>query len=235
MINAVLPVLGYSSNWVNVNNWCQNMPGVVNPQCGRLPEPILFQALLYTFGFVPFVVMLNAGMRAAGRHRPSISRAKLFWVAFVGGGLCDFLLEIPLVRLRLWAYPGTPRSISLLGSIYRYPVAEPLLAGLFFGTVAYVRFFKDDLGLTVIDRGVEQASPLRKGLVSVLALVAVLNCLAWTAAVADSALGFYSSPYPRLPAHLVNGMCDAPGLSPTSYGPCPGSPGFRMPVRKLSS
>jgi hypothetical protein len=50
--------------------------------------------------------------------------------------------------------------------------------------------------------------------------------------------GLYADPYPSMPKSFVNGMCDTPGAGPlvrggTRYGPCPGAPGFRMPVRTL--
>ena len=35
----------------------------------------------------------------------------------------------------------------------------------------------------------------------------------------------------KLPAYIINGVCDAPGVHGTRYGACPGSPGFRMPGR----
>jgi hypothetical protein len=48
------------------------------------------------------------------------------------------------------------------------------------------------------------------------------------------ATGPYEEPWPKLPRDLVGNICDAPGITGTAYGPCPGSPGFRMPGRTTS-
>jgi hypothetical protein len=44
--------------------------------------------------------------------------------------------------------------------------------------------------------------------------------------------GPYSPKWEKMPAYVVNGVCDAPGFRGTRYGPCPGSPGYRMPMRE---
>jgi len=42
---------------------------------------------------------------------------------------------------------------------------------------------------------------------------------------------FKAAPYPKeFPRELVNDMCDVGQTTGTRYGPCPGTPGFRMPV-----
>ena len=43
--------------------------------------------------------------------------------------------------------------------------------------------------------------------------------------------GWYGSQWREMPSYVVNDVCDAPGITGTRYGPCPGSPGFRMPTR----
>ena len=50
-----------------------------------------------------------------------------------------------------------------------------------------------------------------------------------------TASGFHATSYPTdYPEHLPNVVCDIPGDPDTAgsdYGPCPGSPGFRIPLR----
>jgi hypothetical protein len=42
---------------------------------------------------------------------------------------------------------------------------------------------------------------------------------------------FYQGHWQETPSHLVNDVCNAPGITGTRYGTCPGDPGFRMPGR----
>jgi hypothetical protein len=99
--------------------------------------------------------------------------------------------------------------------------------------VAAVRFFKDDTGRTVVERGLEHARPRTQAAVSVLALTGMLGTAFGIAVIGEVAVGPYASPYKALPKHLLNGLCDAPGTTGTSYGPCLGSPGYRAPLRRL--
>src|SRR5207244_1738336 len=110
-----------------------------------------------------------------------------------------------------------------------------LVAGaiLLFGLAA-VRYARDDAGRTIVERGLEQTPPRRARLIAALALCGFLQLLLLFDAAVVNITGLYASPYPRLPDHLVNGLCDTPASSSTRYGPCPGSPDFRMPVRSLA-
>ena len=71
--------------------------------------------------------------------------------------------------------------------------------------------------------------------VTVFATVAIFSMSMWALLLVQIPAGLHASPYPEdYPAHLINGLCNIPGnpnsTAPTAYGPCPGSPGFRMPV-----
>jgi hypothetical protein len=230
--NLAQPLFMYSSNWVNVQNWCGHMPFVVNPDCGRLPEPILFDGLLYTFGLLLFVMVLNALMRKARQRWPDISVARLVGFVFVLGMLADVALETPMYLLRLWSFPGAPDSGSVFaGSGRKYPWIEVVVAGGTFALLACVRYFRDDKGRSVVERGSDHLATRVRSILSVLALVGLLNSVWLFGGVVEAIVGLYSSPYRAMPAHIVNGMCDAPGITGTRYGPCPGSPGYRIPIR----
>ena len=65
-----------------------------------------------------------------------------------------------------------------------------------------------------------------------LALYAVMQFIVWIpASVPDFAYGPYQSAWPKIPAYLLNDVCNAPGVTGTRYGTCPGDPGFRLPGR----
>jgi hypothetical protein len=113
----------------------------------------------------------------------------------------------------------------------KFPLVEIVVAGLVFGLLAALRFFRDDRGRTVLERGAAHIQPRLRAPATVLALVAVTNTAFFAAGVVEMAVGLYAAPYKKMPAHLVNGLCDAPGVTGTRYGACPGSPGYRIPLR----
>ncbi len=53
----------------------------------------------------------------------------------------------------------------------------------------------------------------------------------WVLLLVQIPAGLHSSPYPAgYPKHLINNLCNVRPNMNTAYGPCPGSPGFTMPV-----
>ena len=44
-------------------------------------------------------------------------------------------------------------------------------------------------------------------------------------------LATYSDPFPpNLPRPIIANVCDPPGHHGSPYGPCPGSPGYKLPL-----
>jgi hypothetical protein len=231
-VNWVQPLFFYNSNWVNLKNWCGNMPLIANPDCGRLPEPVLFVGLVYTVGFLVAGIGVNSVMRKVLQRRPSISMPQMYAVAFVAGMLVDFFLEYPMVLLHLWGYPGWP--LSFTGGAAKFPLFESLGTGLFFANIAMIRFYKDDNGRTLVERGLDHVRPALRKWISLLALLGFISGSAFATNGILSLNGPYMQRYQKEPPALINRMCDAPGTTGTAYGPCPGSPGYRAPIRRLT-
>lgn len=233
--NFFVPTFLPSSNWVNVNSMCGNMPLVVNPECGTIPHPILFLLLLYVFGILGVAILFQLGLnRARARwHRFSQSRMMVGVVAvFAASFALDLAFEPLSIALHLWTYPA-PEWMSLgLGHGFRFPVLEFVAAGLWFGMLAALWIFKDDRGRTLSERGLERHTPRNQRAIAMLAVYAYCQVAMLAAGVVP--LWFfapYEPAWPKYPAHILNNFCDAPGVSGTRYGPCPGTPGWRMPVR----
>jgi hypothetical protein len=229
--NWFQPLFMYSSNWVNLRNWSGHVPFVVNPDAGRMPEPVLFIGLCYAFGFTLFLIVINAGMARAKRRWPHLSFTQLLVGTLVAGAVIDVVFELPMFMLRLWAFPGTPDVGIFRHGATKFPLVEIVVAGVVFGLLAALRFFRDDRGQTVIERGAAHLRPRIRGAATTLALVAVFNVAFLTAGAVQMAIGLYAAPYKEMPAHIVNGLCDAPGITGTRYGICPGTPGYRIPLR----
>lgn len=234
MVNWMQPNFMYSSQWLNLNTWVAQAPGVVNPTAGLMPQPV-FIMFIYPFGLLGFAMIINHGMRVLQRCVPQISTFALMAFAYGYGLVLGSCLEAPTFLSNLWGLPGAPAQLSLFADGQRYAWAEYLTTGIVFTTFAALRYFKNDKGQTVVERGLESFKPAARTVVTVLATVAIFAMSMWALLLVQIPAGLHASPYPRdYPAHMINGLCDIPGNPnskvPTSYGPCPGSPGFRMPV-----
>lgn len=230
-LNFFQPVFLVSSNFVNLNTTCGHMPFVVNPDCGRAPDPLLFFFLLEAFLILACALGVSKLVGRARSHWPGISTAKLFGFV-LGIGMALALVEILMLALGVWAYAG-PRGISFSpGHGTQYHVFVWLETGLTFGLFSALYVFRNDKGQTLVERGLEHHTPRTRKAITMMALYASLQLVTWgPGTVPLVALSFYQDGWAKMPAHLVNDLCDAPGVEGTRYGPCPGSPGYRMPGR----
>jgi len=232
LANFYQSIFTYSSNWVNLVNWCSKMPLVANPDCGRTVEPVLFLGLFYSFGFLFAALIGGWVMRTVRARWPEISRGRMLVVIGVIGMLFDMALEIPMVNLQLWAYPGYPNFIG--SPQHRYPLFVMVGAFYFFGGLTVMRNFKNDKGQTVFERGLDHLRPGRRTALVLLSVIGSVQLFVTTTNMAFMmAAGPFADPSPNLPAHVINGFCDQSGFEHTRYGPCPGTPGYRAPVRHL--
>jgi hypothetical protein len=231
MVNWMQPNFMYSSQWINVNTWTGNAPWVVNPTAGLMPQPIVFIGLIYPFGILLFCMALNAGMRAARRRWPNLSTAQLIAGTYLGAFLICLLLEAPMFLLNLWGLPGAPAALAIFDDNHRFAWAEYLTTSFVFTAIASLRFFKNDRGETLAERGLNGASATRRVVTSILATITLSAMSMWVLLLVQIPAGLHSSPYPQgYPKHLINNLCDVqPGMN-TAYGPCPGTPGFTMPI-----
>jgi hypothetical protein len=133
--------------------------------------------------------------------------------------------------LHLWALPGAPATFALFGDAHRFAYAEYLTTTLVFGLLGVLRYFRNDRGQSLVERNLAHLSPGRRTVTSVFATIAYMNGTLILLILCQIVPGMHAAPYPReYPAHLVNGLCDAGPFHHTRYGPCPGSPGFRIPL-----
>ena len=229
--NFFQPLYLPSSNWVNVNAMCGHMPLIVNPDCGRTPDPIVFW-LLAAFGFLALAIVTGRGSGWVMRRWPGMKTRQLFLLVCAWGLLLDLLIEIPVIALGLWTWPAGPLSVRL-GDGYDYPMAlETVCGGLFFILPATIRIFRDDRGRSIVERGLERLDPRFQRGVTFLSLFTLFQIIYWIIGNSPYWLyGMYVDPMPERAPYVINDVCDAPGVVATRYGICPGDPGYRMPGR----
>lgn len=229
--NIFLPEVVVSSNWVNLHGICGHMPGVPNPDCGRVPDPMLWEGLTEAFVALGWAKSMGVVIDRIQRRRSKpLSHAKQVLLLCIAGMTTVLLEPFVIIPLHLWAWPGMP--LSIFGGTNAYPVVELFAFGLAFGALGALYLLRDDRGHRVVERGLERYSPTRRKLVTMLALYASMQVLGW--GFGDGLLwlpGFFQHRWHAEPRYVLNDTCDAPGVHGTRYGPCPGSPGFRMPLQ----
>src|SRR5262249_45292553 len=233
------PLATYSGHWLTYNAWSLNFGSWVNSvpfasakaaPGAMLVEPILIVPAAYMYCFVIAMFFGSWVMRRARNRWPHMSAVKLAAICVVALWAFDIILEgIIFMPLGVGQSPGGPLNIFPHTS-HKSPITEMLTAGSAFAAVAILRFFKNDRGETLADRGVEslKVSDRRKSVLRALAMVGAVNVLffglynvanTWTATrMADWPVDFQSGSY------LTNGLC---GEGTDQMCPGPAVPQFR--------
>ncbi len=232
--NFAQPIFIYSQNWVNVTDWVHYIP--LHQRTVPMIEAPLFVAPMYACGFLVIATIVNWVMRTARRLRPTLSTARLIGVTVAAAIVMDILFEWPFYLLHLWAFTGAPDELSIFSGASRFPWAEWLVIGIFlFAPLAMMRYFVNDRGERLVERGLDKLRPGWQTPVSLLAMVGFFNLLLITCSILQVNIATYSDPYPDLPADVISRTCDVPGEpASTAYGPCPGSPGYRLPLSETN-
>jgi hypothetical protein len=194
-----------------------------------MPQPV-FIMLIYPFGLVLFAIGLSNLMRAMRSRWPGLSTFQLVGLTVLASGIVCVTLEGPMFLLHLWALPGAPSEFAIFGGDARFPYAEYLTTTMVYSLLGVLRYFRNDKGQSLVERGLDHLPRFRRTATSTLATIAYLNGSLIALILLQIPTGMHAAPYPDYPAHLVNGLCNAGPFHDTRYGPCPGAPGFRIPT-----
>jgi len=129
------------------------------------------------------VLFLNAAMRWYRSRWPERSRASLILFAFGCAFAFDVVTELFWNRLGLYVYtlvpsPGSIGSKFVLfyGHYYQIPLLEIIFAAVIYTAWGCIRFFKNDKGQTIAERGLDQMKFGKvRGPVRLLATIGILN------------------------------------------------------------
>jgi hypothetical protein len=230
-MNYTSTVLFYNSSLVNFGAWANGAwPGWTSPGANLLPEPIFIVMPAYTtLVFVQVIVILGL-LRRVKRRRPQTGFLTTVITIVAGLTITDTIVEGAFLRTGIYAYPGAIPEITLwAGRTYQVPLSETFFfGGLGLGAIAMLMHFRDDRGMTVVERGLDQVRLPAKGRqwVKFLAIFGAVH-LAFIATyvVPQQWFATHSGTFPEgYPSYMVNGMCQAGADGRT----CPG-PGTPMP------
>ncbi|WP_036566438.1 spirocyclase AveC family protein [Nocardia sp. BMG51109] len=236
------PLLNYLNTWCTYNTWMWNrgswsphIPGWVSPdEPGRqVAEPLLMNAPGYAYGVLLCTIFGCFVMRRVKARWPGISNLGLVGVVAVWAFLFDLVMEgLVLMPMGLYSFPGSIRSVSLnAGTYYQWPVYEGLMWGGVQAGLCCLRYFTDDRGRTVVERGLDRIRGgfVRQQFTRFLAIFAACSALFFVFYnVPAQWFGMHADPWPedvQKRSYFTAGTC-----GDGTDKPCP-DPALPIPTR----
>jgi hypothetical protein len=224
----------YNSHMVNFGAWANGAwPSWTSPNAHLLPEPIFVTIPGYTCLVFSQVMLICWLMRKALVRKPNLGVFSIIGLIVLGCFIVDSIIETTLLRTGIYAYPGGIRELTLFaGETYQFPLTEGFFfGGLGIGSMAVLKFFKNDKGQTFVEAGADQLKlpPFQKQWVRFLAIFGFCHSMFFVLyMVPNQWLATHSDPFPQgYPSYMLNGMC----VSGPEANQCPG-PGVDMPRPK---
>jgi hypothetical protein len=221
IINYIRTGFFYNSDFVNFGSWTEHIPGWMSPNGALLPEPVAFVGALY-FWLGPAASLLTYWvMRRAKARWPGLGNVGLVTTALGVMVLLDLFCELIWVRTEMYAYSGTIHGLSIWGGErYQFPIYESVLWPMMWTAMGALKYFRDDKGHSVVERGVERVRSVRwRTPLRILAIIGFANVAMLTYNVAFQAFVLHNDRTPSgYPTYLRNGMC-GPGTEYECNGP----------------
>lgn len=224
----------YNSYMVNFGSWASSVPGwLAYARPGHMiASPILAMPPFYVVALFVACWLGSWVLRTVRARWPRLGPAALVGIVlFPTMVLFDFVLEgVIFMPLGFWQYGGG--GLSLFPDAYhKFPISElPTAAAIFSGIIA-LRFFKNDAGETLVERGVNkmQTGPVRKAVVRFLALAGAVQLIMFCTYNLPLAgyVGAHSAPWPvdtQSRSYFTDYVC---GAGTENICPQPGVPNSR--------
>ena len=237
------PLLNYFNTWCTYNTWLFNrgswspyIPGWVSPDSPghQVPEPLLINAPGYAAGVLVITIFGCWVMRKIKARWPNISNLRLILVTYAFTFVLDFVMEAGfMLPFGLYTYPGSIRSVSAFaGTYHQWPIYEGLMWGGVQAAMCSLRYFTDDRGRTVVERGLEQTQDglVKQQVTRFLAIFAGISaCFFVFYNVPAQWIGMHADPWPA--DHLKRSYFNGGTCGAGSDQPCP-DPALPIPTRR---
>ncbi|WP_280424025.1 spirocyclase AveC family protein [Nocardia carnea] len=218
------PFLNYLNTWCTYNTWMFNrgswapyVPGWNSPEepGAQVAEPLLMNIPGYAWGVLLITIGVCWFMRKVKTRWPGISNLRLVGITFAFTFVLDFVMEAcMLLPLGLYTYPGAIQSVSFnAGHYYQWPIYEGVMWGAVQAGLACLRFFTDDRGRTIVERGLDQVRGgfVRQQLTRSLAIFAAVSAIFFVFYnVPAQWFGQHADPWPadiQKRSYFMGGVC----------------------------
>ncbi len=212
-LNFLRPMFTYNAYMFNRGCWCEFIPFWQAAGGRYIPEPLLIDAPSYFYTFASTALGGYQAMKWAKRRWPAIGNVGMAFASACSIWLTMGLLDIFATRVLFFdAWPGSFQAASFWGGqFYQFPIYEFVLFPSTFIAGAFVLFYSDKDGLTVLDRGIDQIAPpamkVKRNLLRALAFVAFANFCNLTYTTAMGVHALYVDQWPEMPSWLANNQC----------------------------
>jgi Spirocyclase AveC-like len=205
----------YNSYLVNMGSWVKEIPGWMSYSApGRMDvEPIIWTPFMYVYLFFAASVFGCWLMRRASERWPRMGNLELLGIAMVAGMIVDVIAEgLLIMPAGIYTYAGGHLAI-FPHAYHKFPLTEPLTVGSIFAGLAGLRFFVDDKGHTMVERGVEKLKLSRasKDLLRFGAIFGMCNVLVMCCYnIPNGILGAHSTAWPadiQQRSYLTDYLC----------------------------
>ena len=228
--SIVVDQVTYNSHMFNRGSWgLHSWPGWVGPGGHLVAEPLLFVPPAYIVLVLSQVIFICWILRKLKERRPDTAIGIFIAVIIFSLFFIDSIIEMTFLRTGIYAYPTTIPAITLFaGETYQFPLSEGFLfGGLGLGSIAILKFFKNDRGQTFVEKGIEnlRVGEAPKKLLRLLAIYGWIHTAFFALYMIPATLfAINGDHYPKYPSYMENGLCQ--------YGDqrnqCPG-PGISIP------
>ena len=227
LVNYLNFTFSYNRYFWNFASWTRHIPGWDSPNQHLAPEPLAFIGGGYVWWVCAAAFIGCAILRKVRERYPRMSVLRSLAVLYGAIVLLEFATEVFFIRAGAWAFPGAIHSMTLwAGSRYQLPLYEPILVGFWCSGIAAFRYFRDDRGFSLAERGAERLRVPEKARTAVraLAVIGAMHC--WYLVgyfMPYNILAVKADTFAELPSYMRAGICGAGTdyACPSEYVPVP--------------
>lgn len=209
----------YNAHVFNMGSWFPEIPGwMAFAQPGQTAgEPILMMGPGYAYFFIIMTFISLWIMRKFKAIWPWMTTPLLFFWVIIATALMDMVIEIGFwipLGFYTYTYGGILPMINR-GSVQEFPLVEALWIGVLSAFIAALRYYSDDKGHTVVERGLDKvtSSPLKQAFLRLFALIAAIQLIFFFFYnVPMYQLGSWSRDWPKSIqeiSYFMSGICGA--------------------------
>ncbi len=206
---------GFNAIVINRGSWYQHIPFWVAPNA----QKGFAEAPLWDIGFMGSWILVNVWLcyllRGIKNRWPHLGKAGLFLSLLGVSIVLDFCFEVVFMRGGLYHYAGSIRGPWLLfpGHHYQFPLYEAVLFGSCIAGMAAIRYFRNDRGESLAERGIEDVnvSTRTKTWIRGLALCGIFNVVFLAYNLSLVPFSMHGSPWPedvRKRSYYTQGLCE---------------------------
>ena len=200
-------------HWVQVGSNVASIPGTPVENAENIVHPLVFIVPAYVWAMTLLGVAGAAFMRGIRRRWPEVSTWFLVLCMYLLFIVFDLVAEWGIViRAEMETYHGVMDKFSLAaGTQYQFPLYGMVLWCIVWTTVACLRFFLDDRGRTLAERGVDdlRLTTGKRNVVRVVANIGIAMTvfnLAYN--IPMNIISMHTDPKPDgLPSYVIQGVC----------------------------